>query len=94
MMKKTKQPEGLIQVLLDKNAEFGDRDDAAMDLGEFDDPAAEDALTQIVQEMTEDGDIAIRAGESLAEIWKRKSKWDSVLVSRMHPESRKFFNWK
>ena len=94
MMRMTKQPEGLIELLLDKKAEFGDRDDAAIDLGEFDDPTAEDALTRIVQDMSEDGDIADRAGESLAEIWKRKSKWDSALVSRMHPESRKYFNWK
>lgn len=93
MMKKTKQPEGLISLLLDKKAEFGDRDDAAMDLGEFDDTAAEEALTTVVQDSTEDGDIADRAGESLSEIWKRKSKWDSSLVPRMHPEARKFFNW-
>lgn len=93
MMKKTKQPEGLISRLLDKKAEFGDRDDAAMDLGEFDDTAAEEALTTVVQDSTEDGDIADRAGESLSEIWKRKSKWDSSLVPRMHPEARKFFNW-
>lgn len=38
------QPQGLISVLLDENAEYGDRDDAAMDLGAFDEPQAEDGL--------------------------------------------------
>lgn len=91
-MNRKTQPEALAEVLLDKAAEFGDRDDAAMDLADFDDPAAEVALTKVVQDLSEDPDIADRAGESLAEIWNRKAKWDSGTVARMHPESRKFFN--
>jgi hypothetical protein len=93
-MKRTKQPEALIRLLLDKGAEFGDRDDAAMDLAGFDDPEAEEALTTVAQDLADDEDIVDRAGESLAEIWKRKGKWDSGIVAQMHPESRKFFNWK
>jgi HEAT repeat protein len=89
-----KQPDGLVRLLLDKGAEFGDRDDAAMDLGQFDEPVAEQALTTIVEDMSEDADIADAAGESLAEIWKRKSQWDADVVSRMHPEAKKFFNWR
>jgi hypothetical protein len=37
------QPEGLITVLLDRNAPFGDRDDAAMDLAAYETPEAENA---------------------------------------------------
>ncbi|MBM4153364.1 MAG: hypothetical protein FJ220_07580 [Kiritimatiellaceae bacterium] len=90
--KKSQQPDGLIELLLDKNAEFGDRDDAAMDLAGFDEVSVEAAFVTVVQDMTEDDGIADRAGESLAEIWKRKGAWDATLVDRMHPEAKKFFN--
>jgi hypothetical protein len=91
MVSAAKQPEGLISVLLDTNAEFGDRDDAAMDLGEYDEPAAEEALLKVVLSQVEDDDIADTAGESLWQIWTRKGKVDSRLVARMHPAARKFF---
>ena len=35
------QPHGLITVLRDVRAEYGDRGDAAMDLAEYDEPEAE-----------------------------------------------------
>ena len=85
-----KQPDGLISVLLDTNAELGDRLDAAMDLGEYDEPAAEQALLRIVLDTSAD-DLADEAGNSLSEIWARKEKFDPELVARMHPEARKFF---
>lgn len=85
-----KQPDGLISVLFDTNAELGDRLDAAMDLGEYDEPAAEQALLRIVLDASAD-DLADEAGNSLCEIWARKEKFDPELVARMHPEARKFF---
>jgi hypothetical protein len=91
MRKAPKQPEGLISVLLDRNAEFGDRGDAAIDLGAFDEPAAEEALLKVVLTQTEDEDIADSAGDSLREIWNRKGKYDAALVAQMHPAARKFF---
>ena len=91
MAKDAKQPDGLISVLLDTNAEFGDRDDAAMDLREFDEPAAEEALLTVVLSEKEDDDIADSAGESLWQIWTRKGKNDPRIVARMHPAARKFF---
>ena len=39
-----KQPQGLIEVLLDVTAAEADRDDAAMDLAAYDEPEVEDAL--------------------------------------------------
>jgi hypothetical protein len=92
MRKPPKQPEGLISVLLNAEAEFGDRDDAAMDLGEFDEPAAEEALLKVVLSQTEDEGIADRAGESLWQIWTRKGKRDISLIALMHPAARKFFD--
>jgi len=67
------QPQGLISVLLNSNAEYGDRDDAAMDLGSFDDPQAEDALLKVALDSSTDPDLADRCRESLMEIQRRKN---------------------
>ena len=91
MSKVPTQPDGLIVILLDTSAEFGDRHDAAMDLGAFDEPAAEEALLKVVLNEAEDEDIADPAGDSLRDIWTRKGTFDSELVARMHPAARKFF---
>jgi hypothetical protein len=48
------QPQGLIGVLLDTEAELGDRDDAAMDLAGFDEPEAIEALTRVLESDYED----------------------------------------
>ena len=91
MKQSSKQPEGLISVLLDSTAEFGDRHDAAMDLAAYDEPAAEEALLRIALDMSSDNELADEAGHSLWETWRRKKKHDADLVARMHPEARKFF---
>ena len=91
-MTQVPQPDGLISVLLSSSAEFGDRHDAAMDLAEYDQPAAERALLDIVLDAASDGDLADAAGHSLWQIWRRKGKRDPEVVARMHPEARKFFD--
>ena len=91
MNKSHKQPDGLISVLLDVAAPCGDRDDAAMELGAFDEPAAETALLKIVTAHSEDEGLIDTAGESLWEIWNRQAKFDATLVGRMHPGAQKFF---
>lgn len=65
------QPQGLISVLLDHSAEFGDRHDAAMDLAAFDDTNTVAALTQIKNDPREDPDIVEEAAQSLLEIHAR-----------------------
>jgi hypothetical protein len=90
--KRVKQPAGLISVLLDSSAEFGDRDDAAMDLEAFDEPEAEEALLTIALDPMVDEFLADRAGESIWGIWKRKQKYDANIVRKMHPAARKFFD--
>ena len=83
----TKQPEGLIQILLDSEAEYGDRDDAAMDLGSFEGEAVEQALASIACDINATEGLADSCGESLAEIWcRRKSVNENVLV-RLVPVS-------
>ncbi|MEQ1719300.1 MAG: hypothetical protein ABL907_25485 [Hyphomicrobium sp.] len=81
------QPDGLIGVLLDPRAEFGDRDDAAMDLGSFDDACVEQALAQIACDFQADCDLADSCGESLAEIWCRKDRIDCNILKKLVPAS-------
>ena len=70
-----KQPEGLIGVLLDSAAEFGDRDDAAMDLSEFDNQSVIDALQKVIDSKESDEDLVERCKESLNEmLLRRKGK--------------------
>ena len=88
---KLEQPHGLVAVLANRGSEFGDRHDAAMDLGAFDQPEAEAALLAVASDLTEDPDIADAAGESLWAVWSRKGKSEPGLVATMHPEARKFF---
>lgn len=85
------QPAGLISVLSDSSAPFGDRCDAALDLGSFDDPEAEAALLNVVMDQQSDADLADNAGNSLWEIWSRSGKVSQAVVARMHPAARKFF---
>ncbi|QNN69441.1 hypothetical protein [Thermomonas carbonis] len=91
MTAKTNQPAGLITVVLNQAAPFGDRHDAAMDLGEYDEPEAEAALLQLVQDQSVDPDIADAAGESIWSIWSRQDRSEPALIESFHPEARKFF---
>ena len=92
MSELVEQPAGLISVLLDKSAAFGDRDDAAMDLGSFENPEAVNALLKIVQDLTEDEDLIDSAAESLMEIWSKSGQKNPDLIKRMHPIARRYFN--
>jgi hypothetical protein len=84
--------EGLISVLLDTTAQFADRDDAAMDLGSFDEPEVENALLKIILNHNEDEVLVDSAGESLKEIWQRKGQIKEDLVKKMHPAARSYFD--
>ena len=65
------QPAGLISVLLNPLAPFGDRSDAAMDLAAFDEPEAAAVLNQIADDATEDPDLVEECRESLMDIEHR-----------------------
>ena len=81
----------LVLVLLDKSAPFGDRHDAAMDLGGHDSLEVERALMQVAADCTEENEIADAAGESLWSMWVRAGNDFPDFVSAFHPEARKFF---
>jgi len=72
-----KQQDKLILVLLDESADEASRDDAAMDLGAFDDYSAEAALIQIASSPKTPEIVCASCGESLAEIWVRKKEVNS-----------------
>jgi hypothetical protein len=83
-----KQPQGLIEVLLDATAAEADRDDAAMDLAAYDDSEAEDALIRAGVEPSTPSVVAASCGESLAEIWLRKGEMNLTALKRLRREAR------
>ena len=66
------QPAGLVGVLLNREAEFGDRHDAAMDLSEYDGAAVEAALEQVISNKAEDPDLIEECEQSLQQVRRRK----------------------
>ncbi len=68
------QPAGLVAVLLDREAPFGDRHDAAMDLAQYDEPEGWEALTSVKNDPNEDPHIVEEAEQSLLEIHRRRNE--------------------
>tara|TARA_R110002049_G_scaffold272614_1_gene450203 strand:- start:107 stop:568 length:462 start_codon:yes stop_codon:yes gene_type:complete len=68
------QPAGLVAVLLDREAPFGDRHDAAMDLANYDEPEALEALNSVKNDPDEDADIVEEVEQSLLEIYRRRNE--------------------
>lgn len=78
--------------LLDKSIEFGDRDEAAMALGDFDSVVAEATLLKVAFDHSEDEMIADTVGDSLLQIWIRQGrKPEPAQVAQMHPAARRYF---
>lgn len=81
--------ESLAAALLDKDESLGTRDDAAMDLSEYDDAVALQALIQIAQDPNEDEMLHSSAGESIGQIWHRKGEFNDALFDSFTRISRK-----
>lgn len=65
----------LLEILLDKTQEFGDRDDVAMDLSlYYNSKLVSDSLLHIIRDKEEDMDIVDRCLETLAEIICKQKK--------------------
>jgi hypothetical protein len=80
--------EKLVELLLDTSAEFGDRDDAAMDLRRFNGPEVEAALASVASSSSSDADLVDRCGESLADIWCRNGRVNDLTWSKLRPEAK------
>lgn len=78
----------LIQILLDRSADLSDRDDAAIDLGEFDDDRAIMALINVAKDLEENQTILASCGESIAQIWLRTGRFDRQAFDALAPSAR------
>ena len=58
-----------------------------MDLGEFDDPAAEAALVAVASDTAADEDLIDTCGEALASIWLRRGAVDEKIKMKLLPVS-------
>ena len=73
----------LISILLDNAAREDERDDAAMDLGKFDDSRALDALSQIASNPDECETILDSCGESVAKILVRRGDYRKIIFDQL-----------
>ena len=71
----------LIEVLLDKSSSLSERDDAAMDLSEFDD--ALDILIKVASDASEAEIIQEICATSIATIWKRCGVYEEDIVNAL-----------
>ena len=78
----------LIELLFDTSGEFGDRDDAAMELGQFIESQVEAALATVAISPNSDADLVDRCGESLAEIWYRNGYVNDAMWAKLRPEAK------
>lgn len=78
----------LIEILQDTSASLFDRDDAAMQLGAYDDPRALSALLAVGQSPSTDVSILDVVGESIAQIWLRNQSFDRQSYGRLSKVSK------
>lgn len=78
----------LIDLLMDKTTSIADRDDAAMDLFEFNEDDALDALIKIAQDTNEDPTVLNSCGESIASIWVKRNKFDKNCFDNLTKEAQ------
>ena len=86
------QPAGLISDLLDPSARVDERDDAAMDLSQFDEPEAIAALIQVGCDADEDEIVLESVGESIAEILLRDGRTWTLGIDRLTKVARREFD--
>lgn len=86
------QPDGLIHVLLAPGATVSDRDDAAMDLAQFDDPAALAALLRVGSDEAEHEVVLSSVGEAIAEILMRNGSTSCPGVEDLASPAQREFN--
>jgi HEAT repeat protein len=79
----------LIEILLDRQARIDERDDAAIDLGSFDDESALQALVIVASDASESEIVLASCGESIGSIWQRRATWSQELLEKMTPTARR-----
>jgi hypothetical protein len=76
----------LIEILFDKSASISERDDAAMDLSDYD--SAIDALIEIASDVTDNPTVLGSCGTSISEIWMRLGIFDESILALLAPQAR------
>lgn len=76
----------LIEILLDDNISLAERDDAAIDLSNFDEDSALNALIEVAKNNKEDEVLLASCGESIAKILLRHNiKLNRILQQLTEP---------
>ena len=74
----------LIDILFDPTARIDEKDDAAMDLGEYDDDKALKALIKAAQDPeTDEYCVLDSCGESIASIWVRRNFFSKEIFNSL-----------
>jgi hypothetical protein len=79
----------LVALLRDPHARADERDDAAVDLTDSDDPLALRALLEAASDPGEDPAVVEMRGESIAVIWVRIGGHDAQMVGQLRVEAQR-----
>jgi hypothetical protein len=69
--------------LLDRKARIDERDDAAIDIGDFDDKRALQTLIIVASDVSESEIVLASCGESIGSIWKNQAIWGDDQLEEM-----------
>jgi HEAT repeat protein len=79
----------LIEVLLDKNLREDERDDAAMDLGEYNDLRALEALIKVASDPDENMTVVDSCAESIGSILIERNEFDNSIIDGLAPVAKR-----
>jgi hypothetical protein len=80
--------ENLVKLLLNKNASIAERDDAAMDLFQYDSDFVLNALIKIAKNKEEDSTLLNSCGESIGSIWVKRNIFDKNTYEILSKEAQ------
>ena len=78
----------LSNILLDRSARVDERDDAAMDLGQYVDQRALDAVLIVATDPNEEPFIFDTCGEAIAAIWIRQNDFSYAEYKKLAPQAQ------
>ena len=73
----------LLSILYDAKASEAERDDAIIDLGDYDDLSVEDALSEAANNLSLSDMLLSSIGETLANIWIRKKNVNTSILQAL-----------
>jgi hypothetical protein len=80
------------RVRADKTPRWDERDDAASDLADVDEPEVLAALVRVGQVAEEDETLRETAGESIAALLRRHPTWDGAIEETLTPAALRGLN--